>query len=122
MNDQDKALLEESLRHGSAEMKRESKERHERQRKTKEEHERKIKAASVPPVTDGWQGMDSIPKDGTVIDLWVATEFGGHRVTDISWGRNEFKETEHWHDDDGGEIPSWMLRKATAWMKWSKRT
>ena len=40
-----------------------------------------------------WQGIESAPKDGSYIDLWVNTEYGGHRVTDCKWGISDWNTT-----------------------------
>lgn len=34
---------------------------------------------------DGWFSMDSAPKDGTKVDLWVVTAHKGYRVIDAYW-------------------------------------
>ena len=33
-----------------------------------------------------WQPIENAPKDGTIVDVWVPDEDGGHRVPDAYWG------------------------------------
>lgn len=43
--------------------------------------------ASGMAVVQGWQSIESAPKDGTVIDLWLGNDEDPHRRTDCYWGR-----------------------------------
>ncbi len=36
-----------------------------------------------------WQPIETAPKDGSKVDLWVIFENGGHRVTDAYWTGND---------------------------------
>lgn len=50
-----------------------------------------------------WQGIESAPKDGTEIDVWVGGEFP-RRVTDVQW--REPTDSEWWvHGGDTIETP-----------------
>ncbi|MBB5414043.1 hypothetical protein [Paraburkholderia atlantica] len=57
-----------------------------------------------------WQPIDSAPKDGTVVDLWIGGEFAGRRAS-CFWGKPEHDCGEHgrycdsdWHDLDEGWV------------------
>lgn len=43
--------------------------------------------ASGRAVVPGWQPIESAPKDGTVVDLWLGNDEDPHRRTDCYWGR-----------------------------------
>jgi len=50
-----------------------------------------------------WRGMESAPRDGTAIDIWVGGEFP-RRMTDVSW--REPNGSEWWvHGGDTIETP-----------------
>lgn len=64
---------------------------------------------------DGWQPIETAPKDGTFIDLWHKEEF---RFTDCRWFTNRSGLTA-WHVQQGGraynagpasEFSHWMPR------------
>lgn len=44
----------------------------------------------------GWQPIETAPKDGTVIDVWLDSWTGPERVCDVFWGR-------YWPDVIGSE-------------------
>lgn len=57
-----------------------------------------------------WRSIETAPKDGTKFDAWVPSRFGGHRMTDLSFGwRGKLRQ-------DGeltkAELPRWP----THWM------
>ncbi len=66
--------------------------------------------AALSATPSGWRGIESAPKDGTRIDLWVA----GRRITDSRWARNDADSTVPF-----GE-PRWQgfygLQEPTHWM------
>lgn len=41
------------------------------------------------PMTEpqGWQSIESAPRDGTTFDVWVPDEDGGYRVTDLYFSK-----------------------------------
>lgn len=120
MNEYDESLLEESIQHGYAEMKKLSLERKEREKKERLEAEEQRKAAFIPPVPDGgWQPMETAPKDGTEIDIWVVLGSDGFRLTDISWDENLDGEGD-WYDCEGEKALYLAAHEAVAWMKWRK--
>ncbi len=72
-----------------------------------------------------WQTIDSSPKDGTTIDLWVVWD-GGHksRVPDAHWGNGEVRKGDmfvggwnwqYFSEYDGEEV-SLTDGEATHWM------
>lgn len=63
----------------------------------------------VRPNGEGWQTIDSAPKDGTVIDLWVVWKDDGEgkRVADAEWGRGYIA-----FESERGEKEGWI---AEAW-------
>ena len=51
----------------------------------------------------GWQPIDTAPRDGTLIDVWIGGEFPGRRP-DVSW--REPSDSEWWvHGGDTIETP-----------------
>ncbi len=55
-----------------------------------------------------WNPIETAPKDGTVIDLWMnCSQAGGHRVTDAYW--NEKGEHRTWLDGRWRDVdePCW---------------
>jgi hypothetical protein len=57
-----------------------------------------------------WQPIETAPKDGTVIDLWIGGEFAGRRDS-CYWGKPDHCCGEHgrycdsdWHDLDDGWV------------------
>jgi hypothetical protein len=49
--------------------------------------------------SDGWRPIETAPRDGTIIDLWSADEFGG-RIPDCYWGFPEHTCGEAGHHCD----------------------
>jgi hypothetical protein len=76
-----------------------------------------------------WQPIETAPKDGTVIDLWVDGEFAGRRAS-CYWGKPWHDCGEHgrycdseWHDLDNGWVDDLNMplrslddREPTHWM------
>lgn len=57
-----------------------------------------------------WQTIETAPKDGTLIDLWI----GGERYVDCYW-----RKAEDWEDDDAsGWVSQYekVLGAPTHWM------
>lgn len=50
----------------------------------------------------GWQNIDTVPKDGTIVDLWHVR---GFRVVD------------EWWDAEDGWTGGWLEDQFTHWMK-----
>jgi len=59
-----------------------------------------LSALLASRTASGWQGIDSAPKDGTVVDLWG--RYG--RLTSRKWGL----ETPQWFGCASSE-PGWLL-------------
>lgn len=58
---------------------------------------------------DGWQDIASAPRDGTRFDVWVPSESGGYRVTDLWFGHSgKLYGGDPWPAD----LPRWP----THWM------
>lgn len=50
----------------------------------------RLASLALPKVeSETWQPIETAPKDGTVVDLWIAGDFGEHgeRRADAYWGR-----------------------------------
>jgi hypothetical protein len=59
-----------------------------------------ITAALDGMMVQGWQGIESAPRDGTAIDLWCGNSEFPYRVTDVQW--REPSESEWWvHGGEG---------------------
>ena len=59
--------------------------------------------AAIRQLQRGWWGIESAPKDGTEIDVWIGGEFP-HRATPVSW--RVPSESEWWvHGGDTIETP-----------------
>jgi hypothetical protein len=56
-----------------------------------------------------WRGIESAPKDGTKIDLWVVFPKGAHRYADGYWDDGEWRLSvpESWYDPRP-QITHWM--------------
>lgn len=55
---------------------------------------------------EGWQDIETAPKDGTVIDLWVDS---GCRITDAYWGEPEVDRNFRDDEEDGWDAaPGWL--------------
>ncbi|EMG53118.1 hypothetical protein WYI_13807 [Ochrobactrum sp. CDB2] len=68
---------------------------------------RKI-ALSSQPVADGWEPIETAPKDGTIIDLW-SSEFG--RQPDCFWGKRSHccgEDGQYCDSDWHSEPESWI--------------
>jgi hypothetical protein len=87
-----------------------------------------IYAAPLPrEAATVWQPIETAPKDGTVIDLYVGGEFEGRRAS-CYWGKPEHDCGEHgrycdsdWHDLDDGWVddlnePLASWEQPTHWM------
>lgn len=48
----------------------------------------------------GWQPIETAPKDGTYVDIWVP-DFGGYRVTNAHWA------IHHWLNGRPQSKPAW---------------
>lgn len=63
-------------------------------------------AKHAPKVPEGWQPIETAPKDGTVIDLWDAgspgSPFGGHRLCDAKW------DYQHWMEGKPQGEKDWL--------------
>lgn len=83
--------------------------------------EREVKDADNP----AWQPIETSPKDGTVVDLWVVSNPGGgkppyhYRETDAAWrdGRwvRRIRDGDYLGEDDGIE---WSVRTHVPPDKW----
>lgn len=63
-------------------------------------------------VESGWRPIETAPKDGSLVDLWV----GGHRVPDCHW-TGVIWYSPHWKYDCGAEIdPARGDPDPTHWM------
>lgn len=51
----------------------------------------------------GWQTMDTVPRDGTIVDLWHK---GGGRMVDVWWIEEDQCWSNLFTDDD---FTHWML-------------
>ena len=73
-------------------------------------------------VADGWLPIESVPRDGTLVDLWfvsgfynadgawqIAVEF---RVTDVSWNSDKWVDTDGNNHEDVTDFPDAV---ATHW-------
>ncbi len=60
-----------------------------------------------------WRTMDSAPKDGTVVDLWV----GGHRLADCFYGPPHHECISQYCDS----CPDDLNVKAWRWTMFSER-
>lgn len=84
----------------------------------------------TPARAEGWLPIESAPKDGKPLDLWVyspAFVVGGARSTDARWLDGAWREPVEW-DDDGDQYEYFdgvghtirvetELCKATHWMR-----
>jgi hypothetical protein len=73
--------------------------------------------APGPAEAEGWRPIESAPKDGTPVDLWMSR---GYRVTDAHWGEMEPDDDgEDWPDhawfDDHGDMVEGEDNRATHW-------
>ena len=52
-----------------------------------------------------WQPIETAPRDGTLIDLWVIDEhYGASRIPDCKWGREDYNG----FGDPIAEIDGWV--------------
>lgn len=58
-----------------------------------------------------WKPIETAPKDGTPVDLWVL----GDRTADCTWNKTR-KRWEHWWGLDGGMGRSAVDGEPTHWM------
>lgn len=89
--------------------------------------------AALLPSTQGiaskqkWSPIESAPKDGTEIDLWVPNIHGGRRWTDCFWGKPDHSCGEagpycdsDWHSEKPGWVdgvfPEFVGDPPTHWM------
>jgi len=40
-----------------------------------------------------WLPIETAPRDGTVVDLWIKTEYGNFRITDCKWGNSDWNHS-----------------------------
>ena len=120
-NEYDENLLwKEAMEYGLAEQKRHSEELRLWHENRKNEYEQKRKAAFIPPIPDGgWQPMDTAPKDGTMVDIWVVHGSVGYRLIDIRW-YEKFHGEWDWYDSEEEKAFYSEYIEAVAWMKWKK--
>lgn len=59
---------------------------------------------------DGWQPIETAPKDGSKFDAWVPDAFGGYRVTDLSF--NDRRQLRRHGLLTAVDLPRWP----THWM------
>jgi hypothetical protein len=55
-----------------------------------------------------WQPIETAPKDGTLIDIWIAGEGGNTRVADVYWG--EYTVWDRYPFSSHGE-QGWVLEE-----------
>ena len=72
------------------------------------------RALSSQPVADGWEPIETAPKDGTIIDLW-SSEFG--RQPDCFWGKRS-----HCCGEDGQYCDSDWHSEPEAWIDSAQNT
>ena len=59
-----------------------------------------------------WQPIETAPKDGTMVDLWVTAFHGKNcRLTDMWWS-----ESTGWRGGRRSEFNEAMAKRATYWM------
>ena len=65
-----------------------------------------------------WNSIETVPKDGTIIDLWCETHFDqyeGRRFVDCSWPK--YGSTPRWESERWLNLPRTPLEwKPTHWM------
>lgn len=61
-----------------------------------------MREVTALPLTGGWQPMQTSPKDGSPVDLWVRLADGrGFRVTDARWLRRKWRGVVDGADSEG---------------------
>jgi len=66
------------------------------------------------PTPDGWRGIDTLPTDGTAVDLWVEMEEGQYRFTDCFFD----KKNSNWYfSGPGYHLSDYQVApRIIAWM------
>lgn len=68
---------------------------------------REILAFPWLTVPEGWRPIESAPRDGTKVDLWLDS---GRRIADAEWGLPEIIEDDDADEDEEGWITDYGFR------------